>query len=297
MGRTFATYRAGVEGKSMLASKARARREPFLVVLMLMMLAIGAIAYTSPAPQGVRVAERTKTVYSKGGTEIDYGNSSDGYIMVKYKATSKKLKVRITKGDDWYDYDLNGNGEFEVYPLQMGNGKYKVQLFQQVKGTSYSTLQSKTIDVKLSDKNICFLYPNQLAMYDADSDTVKKSFELCEGLTTDGQKFEAIYAFCSSSANISYDYIGAMTNKSKSGYLPVVDEVLKSKIGTCFDYSAVMACMLRVQGIPTQLVVGYADKNKHAWNKVYLNGEWMRYDATLVASGGKAKVYTEDKRY
>ena len=39
--------------------------------------------------------------------------------------------------------------------------------------------------------------------------------------------------------------------------LPSVDETLKTKKGICFDYAALMTAMLRSQGIPTKLEIGY----------------------------------------
>ena len=68
--------------------------------------------------------------------------------------------------------------------------------------------------------------------------------------------------------NFTYDYDKAAT--VSSGYLPVVDTVLDSKTGICFDYAAVMASMLRSQNIPTRLEIGYAGDAYHAWISVYV---------------------------
>ncbi|MCL2544891.1 MAG: transglutaminase-like domain-containing protein [Clostridia bacterium] len=238
------------------------------------------------------LSEGGKGVFSKSGVVIDHGNSSRGYVMVKYKESDQRLKVRITLNKKNYDYDLNGQGEYEVYPLQMGDGKYKITVFQEKKKNEYATVASTTITVKLDSPVISFLYPSQYVNYTADSKAVAKSFELCEGLDDDKEKVKAIFNFC---RRISYNY--ALANSAKSGYLPDIDEVLASKKGICFDYAALMACMLRVQGIPTQLVIGYADRQYHAWNNVGLDGKWYRYDPTLAAMGSQAQNYTEERRY
>lgn len=70
--------------------------------------------------------------------------------------------------------------------------------------------------------------------------------------------------------SFTYDYQLAAT--VKSGYLPNVDKVLESKKGICFDYAALMTAMLRSQGIPCKLVIGYADTAYHAWINVYIEG-------------------------
>lgn len=245
------------------------------------------------AADGLKLASPGKNSYDKGGTTINYGNSSEGYVMVKHDASKKRYKVAIKKGDNTYNYDLNSKGEYEIYPLQMGNGKYSIQVYEQVSGSKYTPVGNKTIEVKLSNKNICYLYPNQFVNYNANTKAIAKSDELCSGLSSDKEKVEAIFDFCKT--EIDYHHIRAMT--VPKGYLPDIDEVLKEKMGICFDYAAVMACMLRVQGIPTQLVIGFADKEYHAWNKVYMGGEWIRYDATFAATGAKPKSYTEQERY
>jgi len=255
-----------------------------------------ATARGAPDPQPLMPAlsEGKKGVFSKSGAVIDYGNASQGYVMVKYKESDKRLKVRVTQGKKIIHYDLNGRGEYEVFPLQLGDGKYKIQVFQAAKGKDkYAQVASTTITVKLDDPHLPYLYPNQYVNYTSASAAVAQSYTLCEGITDDKEKIKAIYTFCA--RKISYHY--ARANSSKSGYLPNLDEVLAERKGICFDYAALMACMLRVQGVPAQLVIGYADKAYHAWNNVSLNGKWYRYDATFASMGNKAQSYTEENRF
>ncbi|MCL2810781.1 MAG: transglutaminase-like domain-containing protein [Clostridia bacterium] len=241
-----------------------------------------------PTPSGNK-----KMTYKKAGVTIDYGNVSQGYVMIKHKPTDVGLKVRITMGNTEYTYDLNGRDEFEVFPLQLGNGKYNIQVFSRVKGNYYALVTEKKISVKLVDPNIIYLYPSQYVNYTADSKVVAKSNELCEGLKTDREKVMAIYAYCSRS--IHFDYIFA--TKPKAGYLPDIDLVLANRKGICFDYAALMAGMLRAQGIPTKLVIGYADKSYHAWNNVLIDGKWYRFDATFASVSMTAQTYREERYY
>jgi len=240
-----------------------------------------------PAPSASK-----KTVYQKDGVTIDYGHASQGYVMVKHKKTDKELKVWIILGKKVYTYALDGCGEFEVFPLQMGNGKYEVQVYRKEK-KNVVLIASKTISVALDSPGSPYLYPSQYVDYTTDSKAVAKSMELCKGLSSDREKVRAIYAFCG--RQIAYDY--KLARSLKGGYLPDVDSVLDKKKGICFDYAALMACMLRVQGIPTQLVIGYADKAYHAWNHVLLDGKTFRYDATYASMGNRADTYTEERRY
>ena len=96
--------------------------------------------------------------------------------------------------------------------------------------------------------------------------------------------------------NFTYDKELAKT--VQSGYLPVLDTVLSKKKGICFDYAAVMTGMLRSQGVPCKLVIGYAGTAYHAWisvysvkdgwinSAVYFDGKnWQRMDPTFASSG------------
>ena len=236
-------------------------------------------------------------IYEGSKSEIDASNAEDGYIKVKYlKETTKKLKVIIENGTEKYTYDLNSKGEYDTYPLQMGDGKYKVSVYENISDNKYATKQTATLNVKLKDENAPFLAPNQYVNYVDSSDTIEKAKELTEGKDNDFDKIDVIYDYVIS--NITYDNEKAKT--VKSGYLPSVDEILKSNKGICFDYASVMAAMLRSQEIPAKLVTGYSSNLNvfHAWNEVYTDetgwiklnemyfdgSEWKLMDSTIASS-------------
>ena len=253
-----------------------------------MVLAVAASVAIYPEATGAKV-------YESGDAVVDASNIDQGYVMVKM-SSSKKIKVRIT-GANQYTYDLKGDGEYDVYPLQDGNREYSLVIYQQVKGNSYSQVLSRTLRPEMSDENAPFLCPNRYTWYTPDSAVVQLGKQLCEGLSSDQEKVNAVYQYVTS--NIIYDYMAAMMviAGQQTGYVPDLDEVLETKMGICFDYSALMGALLRSQGIPTQLVMGYADAMYHAWNNVLIDGEWVRYDATSAASFAKISQYTEEAVY
>ena len=226
-------------------------------------------------------------------TTVDASHTDQGYVMVSHATSKKALKLRIIKGDSTYTYDLAADGRYETFPLTQGDGTYKLQVFRQVSGKRYANDASLSFSVELADETLPFLYPNQYVWYTADSATVQKSNELCKNLASDTEKLKAIHAYVTK--NIRYNYTLAVT--VQSGYRPSVDDVLKAGTGICFDYAAVTACMLRVQGIPTQLVIGWADNVYHAWNQVLVDGQWLRVDTTADANNMKVKKYTEERIY
>lgn len=227
---------------------------------------------------------------------IDYSNTADGYVMIKYIAqTSKQIKTQVIgPSGTAYTYNLTaGAADYTPFVLSDGNGSYKVTVYENVSGNSYASVLSATFQVTLIDEMAPFLYPNQYVNFTADSQTVAMARELTAGETEALDKVKAVYDYVVN--NFSYDYDKAAS--VKSGYLPVLDTVLAEKKGICFDYAALMTGMLRSQGVPTKLVVGYTDTLYHAWINVYseetgwVDGviffdgvNWKRMDPTFAST-------------
>ena len=258
------------------------------LAVLLTLLAIAASVSIYPEATG-------SVTFESGGATLDASTADEGYVMVKMQS-EKALKVRIT-GLNQYTYDLDGDGEYDVYPLQDGDGTYTVVVYEQVEGTSYAQMLSQSVEAAMADANAPFLAPNRYSWYTRDSAVVSLSDELLGGLGSDREKAEAAYEYVVS--NMTYDYMKAVmaVGGQISGYVPDLDEVLETKTGICFDFAALMCALLRAQGVPTQMVMGYADTTYHAWNNVYLDGEWTRFDATAVVTHADIKQYTEEAVY
>ena len=239
-------------------------------------------------------------VQSNAKAAIDYSNTADGYVMVKYTAsTSQKLKVIVKGPKTTYTYNLAADKAWDTYPLSDGSGAYTIGVYENVSGTKYAGVLSQSISVTLKDEFAPFVRPNQYVDYENAPKTVAKAAELVSGKTRELDKVQAVYDFVVK--NIKYDKQLAAT--VKSGYLPVLDTVLEKKTGICFDYAALMAGMLRSQGIPCKLVVGYAGQTYHAWISVYTeeNGwvegvvyfdgtSWQRMDPTFASTGNQSST-------
>ncbi len=227
------------------------------------------------------------TVYGNAKAQIDGSHTDNGYVMIKYlENTTAKLKV-VVKGPSGviYYYNLKNDGSYEVFPLSDGSGTYQFQICKNVQGSSYAVSYSTTIPVTLNDEYAPFLLPNQYVNYTADSAVVAKAEELMAGKTTELSKIQSVYNYVVST--LTYDKVRAST--VTSGYLPHLDSVLAEQKGICFDYAALMTAMLRSQGIPCKLVVGYAGTAYHAWINAYSSTEgWM--DSVIYFDGANWKL-------
>lgn len=229
-----------------------------------------------------------------GNLTVDASNAKDGYVMIHGPETSRKLKLRITRDDTTFTYDLNGAGEYEVFPLQLGSGGYTCTLYQNVKGNQYSEEGQVSLSVTMENEEAAFLCPNQYVNYTADSPAVQKAEELCAGLSGQQAIFDTVKGFVESS--FTYDFVAAVT--VQPGQMPNPDGCFEKKMGICQDLAAMTVSMLRTQGVPARLMIGYADKQYHAWLTAFIDGEEVFYDPT-AALGGIAKPhdYTMERYY
>lgn len=242
----------------------------------------GDIEILEPVASGEKVA-------NANGVTIDYSNSSEGYIMIKVEPKEQKVKTIITHGDEKYTYNTFTGTDWNVYPLQLGNGSYEIKVYENITGDKYGLLSSLDTEVNQLSKNKVYLYPHQFIWYTNDKNAIKLSYDICTGIQTDKEKVEKIYNYIT--WYLSYDEEKAET--VESGYIPDIDQILNLRKGICFDYSALFASMLRAQSIPVRLVMGYVqpDNQYHAWNQVYIDGNWVFMDPTF---GPKAEQTEED---
>ena len=262
------------------------RGSAFVLLGMLLLTLLGFCAVWPEASGTDRRAD--------GNLVVDMSNVQDGYVMVRGPEASKRLKLRIAFGETMFTYDLNTEGAFEVFQLQMGSGTYTCSLYKNVKGNQYSQEGQISFSATLEDEMAAYLCPNQYVNYTPDTPAIQKAEELCAGLDSQADKFAAIRGFVEQ--NFAYDFIRAVT--VQGGQMPDIDYCYENKMGICQDLSAMMAGMLRSQGVPARMMIGYADKQYHAWLNVYVDGEEVFYDPTAALNGmAKPNSYTTERFY
>ena len=275
-------------------SSLRARLTAFLAAAVIGVVPVFAHgAQQLPKPAAMRTGVN---VQSNSKAEIDVSNLAEGYVLVRYTGgKSVRIKTQISFGSTVYTYDLNNKGDQEILPLTEGNGAYTIRVLENTTGNKYAQAYSTTVDLELRNELAPFLYPNQYVNFTENSKAIAKAKELTKGKSSDMEKVTAIYDFVIN--NTKYDY--AFAEAVQSGYLPDVDVTLDTGMGICFDYAALMTAMLRSEGIPSKLVIGYAGDIYHAWVNVYIQGQgwiqqaiyfdgksWTLMDPTFVSSSG-----------
>ena len=302
------------------------KRRPFMIILTAAILlastacSAGVSVVNAAEPQTFRINatplanpaildskfDQAKAV-AKGDAWIDVSSVADGYVAVAAKS-DKRLKFQVIFGQTTYNYDMKNDGTPSVFPLQSGNGEYRLRIMKNTTEKKYAEMHSVTCTVALKDAFQPFLRPSAYVNYNAGSRCVAKAAELTKACSTDLEKIKVIYDFVCKT--VKYDHDKART--VQSGYLPTPDETMATGKGICFDYASLAASMLRSQGIPTKVIFGYVSPNGlyHAWNMFYtkesgwvtvsyqLNPQnWTRMDLTFSANGADGKFIGDGGNY
>ncbi|MGE5613850.1 MAG: transglutaminase-like domain-containing protein [Bacillota bacterium] len=275
-----------------------------LTVLAIVTSAASAVVAVSSAAGDVAVAQAAgaNAAVVANVPTFDTAKLGNGVIMIGCSVNSgKKLKVMIEKSGKKVTYDLRNDGTRESFPLQFGDGVYKVSVLENIEDTKYKYLATKNITLDLDDDNKVYLESVQNIRWNCDMYAIKKAAELTMGLKTDAEKIKAIYNFVIS--NISYDK--DKLSKLSSNYVPDIENTIATGKGICYDYSSLLAAMLRSQGIPAKLVKGYSAfvDGYHAWNEIYdsATGKWITvdttYDAGMKSAGRKFAMEKNPKDF
>ncbi|MDO4187864.1 MAG: transglutaminase-like domain-containing protein [Lachnospiraceae bacterium] len=233
------------------------------------------------------------SLLSSDNMTVDISNASEGYIIIRYSGDSEKTKFQIT-GPSQVTYTYNiAASEDVVIPLSSGSGSYMLTAYESIGNDQYAACFSDEFNVNITNEFGPFLYPNQYVDFNENTKAVTKAKELVSSASCDLEAVGLIYDFVIN--NVTYDQEEAKT--VETNYLPDVDEVMDTGKGICFDYASLMAAMLRSQGIPTRLEIGYAKDAYHAWISVYTKDQgwiggviqfdgsnWTLMDPTLASN-------------
>lgn len=237
---------------------------------------------------------------------IDATNLDKGIVSIAFQSNDKlKYRVLVSKDDSRISYPFTADGTSVNFPLQLGNGTYKVGLLRNVSGTKYVYVAQKSVVLDLKDPNIVFLNTIQNINWNEDQKAIEFGKSLLKLNKTSSSRLSTLYGYMVKNVSYDYDKIPTLT----ADYVPDVEKTYEDLKGICYDYSALFASIQRNHGIPTKLVKGYTKyvEGYHAWNEIFINGKWVIIDSTVDSTwkGTKsgvtmiksAKDYTKVNEY
>lgn len=208
---------------------------------------------------------------------FDFSNVDHGVLTVYNPDDTGKIKLMVSSGDSKIFYNIID--ESQSFSLQFGTGYYSFDFYSNIGGDSYKRIAHSTRYVDLISDLDPFLSKIQNIYWEDDMKPILKAKELAGGLSKDLEKLEAIYDYVLNNITYDNDKIDDLTYS----YIPDVEEVYNKGKGICYDYASLLASMLRSIDIPTKVVKGYREgvSEYHAWNEVFIDGEWLTLDPTL----------------
>lgn len=230
---------------------------------------------------------------------LDASRTSEGYFQISYTGAAAKAKVQLVNPDGTkYTYTLLP-GDLETLPLTGGDGTYEITVLENAFDNMYAMVFSGTIQADSVAEFMPYLYPNQYVWFTPDCPVYGLGVELSAMAADDLDYVDVVYEYVVQ--NIDYD--NAKASSPPVEYLSDISKTIENKIGICVDYAALMTALLRTQGIPTKVVVGYSGQTYHAWISVYLEQtgwvdgaiyfdgtSWSRMDPTLAAGNRDTSV-------
>jgi len=211
---------------------------------------------------------------------FDTSESARGVVAVEYTGMlGTKMKVGVTFNNvtEYFNYVP---GTKAVYALTEGDGEYGLALFRNISGTSYKLVERRRITVKLEDQLAPYRASTTEITYAVDDGVGKKAAELCLEKTEEIDKVLAIHNYIAGNFSYDYDFAALVYSGNVRNYVTDTNKTLESKKGICYDLSALFAAMCRSQGIACRIQRGYYQGVYHAWNLLYINGEWVPVDIT-----------------
>lgn len=200
----------------------------------------------------------------------------EAIVEVKLKNTDyKSYKVVVNKEEEDYIYSIYD--EKTRLPLQLGSGDYQVTLLGSTDNRRFKTLSKTSFKISL-EAFAPFLSSSQTVFFEEEDPVYLLAKSLTKDAQNDGDKLEILHEYLIK--NVRYDYNKA--EDLEKGYVPLPMITLEEGKGICYDFAALLGAMLRAVDVPAKLIKGYSAYTPvyHAWNEVYIDGEWWIIDSS-----------------
>ncbi|MBP7402681.1 MAG: transglutaminase domain-containing protein, partial [Clostridia bacterium] len=209
---------------------------------------------------------------SDGRAQVSMDQSASGVILVRMDGVAAGSKAYVTTpAGSSFQYNI-APGQWLGVPCNGGSGDYTVMLLENVGGSTYLPLLNQAFSVGLGSWLSPYTAASVMMNFGSGSSAVQTANSLCSGISTTDGKVSAVYGWVTSHITYNTALASQITSGSVTTYTPDIENIMSTRTGICFDYAAIMASMLRSQGIPTKLVMGNVPQGYHAWNEVFFEG-------------------------
>ncbi len=111
--------------------------------------------------------------------DIDFTRKLKGLVDVLYSdSKTKKVKLIVDLDGNRYIYNILDRDDYESFPLQLGNGNYSLQIYENTSGTKYRKVFSTSGSVYLDDPLIVYLTSMQQVLWTKEDIAIQKAQSL-----------------------------------------------------------------------------------------------------------------------
>lgn len=182
-------------------------------------------------------------------------------------------------------------GSFSIdIPLRFGPGEYTVWA-----GDNGSRFDGSIRFLVKNQDNVDTRFTSPSNYIDSNNERIAAlAEELNLSAHNDRNKVRIIHDWIA--ANISYDCEAYFQNRVELNY---ASDVLEQRKGLCRDFAFLFAALSRYSGVPCKVVYGQAiddytgNSALHAWNEVFLDGDWECVDVTWDAGYIKGSGFVQ----
>ena len=194
--------------------------------------------------------------------------------------------IMFTQGDLFWYYGVKD--VHSTYPISNGSGMYEITIYEHVEDKTYVVKYSENVEF-IVDQDV-FLSSNTVVAW-IDETSISERFK--------GWSVLSVYTYLKYSMEYDEDF----HDDKDISYIVDIAETYDSMSGTCYEFSVIFAAIMRSNGIPCKVVHGELGllKQYHAWNEVYMDGEWKIVDLTLAVTSRSgtyiSDIYEDETNY
>lgn len=188
-----------------------------------------------------------------------------------------------TGKSEQYIYKVE-NGEFDgQIAFKYGAGGYEIAVHETRSSqriTTYSGVERYSIK-NLDTRDLMYLLPSNYVQ-SKDEEIIALAKEIVSGAKTQREAVVRINRWLMD--NIEYDW-SAYNDKSYVNKDYSAKVTRETRVAVCQGFANLFAALSRASGIRARVVSGIGISNvggggPHAWNQVYIEGQWLNIDAT-----------------
>lgn len=241
-------------------------------------------------------------VKTGNGYLLDTSDAANGVIIAQTTA-AQQMVCQVTKRGRTYNYWFDDAHKTLVMPLSEGAGTYRLKFMQNTGGNRFVDVGDETVTAHFRYDKAPFIAANSVVNFNENSPCVATAASLAKQAKSDLDLTAKVVAYVEK--HLTYDQ--ALADSNPAFYFPDLDKTLATGKGICFDYAALTAAMLRSQGVPTKVYVGYIQVDGkqiyHAWDMVYIKNKgwitvkmaaedhhWNRVDTTMDDTTDLSKI-------